>query len=98
MKKESHPLAGEWLDEDVSKVDNDNIEQADAFAKPESDHPLTFQIKVEATRIARLGLAEPRSKPLLVVRNAIIADTMVAHAKGQWVSYSRNNNFYAREA
>jgi hypothetical protein len=98
MTEESHPLAGGWLDEADFRSDPDNIDEVAPFAKPGDDHPLSYDAKVDPARVERLGLPAPRSKPILQVRNAILGETMLAHLAGRWVSYSRNNNFYAQEA
>jgi hypothetical protein len=98
MKEESHPPGSGWLVETVSEIDTDNIDDADHCAKPNRDNPLTHRSRVAEERIERLGLQPAGSGKLALVRNAIITDTMLAHAAGRRVSYSRNNNWYAQTA
>jgi hypothetical protein len=98
MKEKSHPLDDGWLGESVVAFSDDNIDETTALNKYHRDRPLTFHSQVDITRIERLGLPFARSKLLVPVRNAIITDAVLAHRAGRAVSYSRNNNFYSREA
>jgi hypothetical protein len=98
MKEESHPLGNGWLEEIGISFDADNVYEDTSLDKSDGDRPLSFHSQVDAARIESLGLPRARTKPLLLVRNAIITDAILAHEAGKAVSYSRNNNFYAREA
>jgi hypothetical protein len=98
MKEESHPSDNGWLEEIGRASNSNNISEATSLDKSEGDQPLTFHSQADAARIERLGLPSARTKHLLLVRNAIITDAVLAYEAGKAVSYSRNNNFYAREA
>jgi hypothetical protein len=97
MKEESHPLESGWLEEIGKIFGEDNMYEAAILDKSEEDRPLSFHSQVDAARVERLRLPSARTKPLLLVRNAIVTDAILAHEAGKAVSYSRNNNFYARE-
>lgn len=58
------------------------------------DHPLTCHFTVTRDQINRLRLPPAGSKRLETVRDAIIAEVMLAHCCGKRVNYSRSNDFY----
>jgi hypothetical protein len=87
MKEESHPSDNGWLEEIGRASNSNNISEATSLDKSEGDQPLTFHSQADAARIERLGLPSARTKHLLLVRNAIITDAVLAYEARKAVSY-----------
>ena len=59
------------------------------------DRPLTFHWRARTDDpIGVLGLTKASNGGIEIARNRIIAEALLAHEEGRWVSYSRRRTFY----
>ena len=95
MQEKGDPLGSGSLVETADNLDQANIGETADLYKPERDRPLSFHWKVEDEVIRSLPVPTPADRDERAALNSILTEAVLAADAGQWVSYSRSNDFYS---
>jgi hypothetical protein len=95
MQEKSHPSGNGWLDEVVSSINDNDIDEADSFAKSENDYALCLHWNIDRELFRSLGLPPIKNRDLEHAVSSILTEAVIAYEAGRSVSYSRSHDDYA---